>query len=400
MTHTATASREHYWDATRALLMLLGIPFHAALAFQTGWWIVATHNHSIVLDYAAEAIHLFRMPAFFLVAGYFAAMLLARRAPGDWLRGRVMRLGVPLVAALLTLIPVLNIACELSNFAPGAALASFWNLSLTSGGYWVRHLWFLIVLLYLSGGAALAVRAVPSLRTLRLPVGADGWVARHPLAALLAVATLAGLFEAGAIETFYTAHLNTTIPQEILRLDDLLGALPWFGIGLVLQRSPQGREAFTRFDWRWTVLAVVAVAGSLMLFKTAPPPVYRFAGSIAALLVTQSIIAGARRAFDRPSAMVDRIVRRSFTIYLVHVPVIAWLALLADHWSLPAGPAFLFVTAAALAISAGLAALVERVALLRLLYGGTAPATSGKAPSPPPSRWPMPTGNYSLPATR
>src|SRR5690606_974443 len=92
--------------------------------------------------------------AFFLVAGYFAALLLARRPPGEWLRGRFRRLGVPLLASLVTLIPLLNIACELSNFQLAEALASWRHNATTSGGYWVRHLWFLIVLLYCCCAAA------------------------------------------------------------------------------------------------------------------------------------------------------------------------------------------------------------------------------------------------------
>jgi glucan biosynthesis protein C len=120
-----TSARQHYWDTLRAALMLLGIPYHAALAFQAGGWIVVTHHHALALDYGAEAIHLFRMPAFFVVAGYFAALSLTKYTPRHWFRARLKRLGIPFLASLATIIPALDIACYLGDHTlAGAAMRS------------------------------------------------------------------------------------------------------------------------------------------------------------------------------------------------------------------------------------------------------------------------------------
>ena len=72
--------------------------------------------------------------------------------------------------------PVLNLACELSNLPLAQALASWRHNTLTSGGYWVRHLWFLIVLLYCCSAAAALAWWRPSLRVATLPPRVDGWV--------------------------------------------------------------------------------------------------------------------------------------------------------------------------------------------------------------------------------
>jgi len=351
--------------------MLLGIPYHSALAFQAGGWIVVTHRHSGVLDYVAEAIHLFRMPAFFVVAGYFAALSLIRYPPAAWFRARLTRLGIPFLASLITIIPILNIGCELSNFAPAEAVESWRHLSLTSGGYWVRHLWFIIVLLYLCGATALAAQLWPRLRTATLPARIDRWTARRPLAALLLIGVAVGLFEAVTIELFYAAHLNTTLPQEILRLDDLLGALPWFVLGLALQRGPHALAAIGTRRVRVAVLAVASIALALVLYGHSWPPLYRFVGSIAAVLTTQVIVSVARHGFDRASPVTDRLVRGSFVVYLLHVPVIVWLALLVDRLGVSAEYGFMLVTGGTLVTTLGIAALVERSPTLSLLYSGT-----------------------------
>lgn len=372
---TRPAARQHYWDTMRAALMLLGIPYHSALAFQVGGWIVVTHHHSPVLDYVAEAIHLFRMPAFFAVAGYFAALSLAKYPPGGWFRARLTRLGIPLLASLVTIIPLLNIGCELSNFAPREAMESWRQLSLTSGGYWVRHLWFIIVLLYLCGAAALLAWRRPGLRAATLPGVADRWIARRPIVTLLLVAGAVGLFEAVTIELFYTAHLNTTVPQEILRIDDLLGAIPYFAIGFVLQRAPRTLETMGRRNIAVAALALAALAATLALYGHAWPPLYRFVGAFAAILTTQVILSVARQAFDRPSPVTDRLVRGSFVVYLFHVPVIVWLALLVDHLGMRPSVGFLLVACGTLATTLGIAAIVERSPVLSLLFSGTsAPA--------------------------
>ena len=365
------SARQHYWDTLRAGLMLLGIPYHSALAFQAGGWIVATHRHSLVLDYVAEAIHLFRMPAFFLVAGYFAALSLTKYPPAGWFRARLARLGIPFLASLVTIIPVLNIGCELSNFAPAEALDSFRHLSLTSGGYWVRHLWFIIVLLYLCGATALAAQIWPRLRTAILPEQIDRWTARRPLAALLLLGIAVGLFEAVTIELFYGAHLNTTLPQEILRLDDLLGALPWFVLGLALQRGPRALDAMGERRASVAVLAVAATALALVLYGHSWPPLYRFVGAVAAMLATQVILSVARQSFDRASPVTDRLVRGSFVVYLFHVPVIVWLALIVDAIGLSPAIGFVLVACGTLATTLAIAALVERSPVLSLLYSGT-----------------------------
>jgi glucan biosynthesis protein C len=365
------SARQHYWDTLRAALMLLGIPYHSALAFQAGGWIVVTRHHAPVLDYVAEAIHLFRMPAFFVVAGYFAALSLTKYPPRSWYRGRLTRLGIPFVASLLTLIPMLDIACYLGDHGWAGAVVLFRENAVTSGGFWVRHLWFIIVLLYLCGAAALLAMAWPPLRDRTLPVRVDRWAAAHPLMLLLALGTAIGLFEAVAIELFYIGHLDTPLLQDILRIDDLLGALPWFVAGFALQRAPATLAAVGRGHAGVAVLAAAALAGSLLLYHHSWAPLYRFVGAFAAILTTQTILSAARRWFDRPSPAIDRLVRGSFVIYLFHLPVIVWLALVLDRIGAPAILCAIVVAALTLAITLAIAALVERVPLLSLLYSGT-----------------------------
>ena len=91
-TAATSAERLHALDALRALAMFLGVVLHAALGFMTfdvPFTPVMDASRSVVFDIIVFFTHAFRMQAFFVVAGYFAALLLARRPPGPFLWGEL-----------------------------------------------------------------------------------------------------------------------------------------------------------------------------------------------------------------------------------------------------------------------------------------------------------------------
>lgn len=148
---TPTVRRLHHLDAARALLLLLGLPFHvatkaifesepAAIDFQT----------SLGIGGYASLTHIFRMFAFFLLAGYFAAMMRERKGPGAWVAERARRLGLPLLASLATLG---FIQFQLQETVLGKASPTFLGLPVA-----LDHLWFLFVLL----GFCLVYVAIPA----------------------------------------------------------------------------------------------------------------------------------------------------------------------------------------------------------------------------------------------
>ena len=145
--------RFHHMDNLRALAMLAGVVFHAALAYSPLMhpiWPLADAGRSIAVDAVAWFLHLFRMPLFFVVAGFFAALLVARRGMAGLFRNRAARVLLPLVLFLplvlvsmhwLTMQAVANVA----HPSPALAWMRGWieqhdSLPLLPG--WA-HLWFL-----------------------------------------------------------------------------------------------------------------------------------------------------------------------------------------------------------------------------------------------------------------
>ncbi|MCB2015026.1 MAG: acyltransferase family protein [Sphingobium sp.] len=375
--------REHHWDALRALLMLLGLPYHVALAYHIGSgtgqaWIVNAHEGVPCFAQLAQFIHFFRMPAFFMIAGYFTALLLARRAPAIWLQGRFKRLGIPLLVTLITLNPLLNMACELSNFPLDGAIRSWLHNSSKSGGYWVRHLWFLIVLLYYSLAAAALVSWFPGLRGRQVSSAKDSWLAAHFTLFWFALAAIVAVWEAVSIELFYMGGLATNVPQQIFRLDETLKYLPYFLIGAVLARMPLTRAKLYRLSPAITMAGVVFAGLALLYAKGLWPPYGRLLSTMAALCLTQPVLAVLRHIADTPSAAVRQVVDASFVIYLFHLPILCWLVIAFVPVAMPVVVKALLVLLLTFALSWVAWEVVSRSAVLRLLYDGiSAKAQSG-----------------------
>lgn len=364
-------TREHFWDALRAFLMLLGIPYHVALSYQPGQDFIVHSGEGVPgFPQFAALLHLWRMPAFFVIAGYFAMLLLARRDPGAWLKSRFTRLGIPFLTCLVTLVPAMNFICELSNLPFAQAVVSWRRNSLTSGGYWIRHLWFIVVLLYFSTAAAWLAGRKPTIREGVVPARIDGWIARHFSVALAALAIVVATWEALAVEAFYSLGLATMVPQQILRLDEAIIYAPWFLIGCVLVRARETLARASRFSPAMASGALVTTIAWLLVHQSVPPMAERFLGTIAALATTQVVIAGARALLDRPIPAVRKLTDASFVIYLFHLPLITLFVWLAQP--LPVAPLVkaLAIMALSLGVSYAIWLLTLRAPSMALLFDG------------------------------
>lgn len=104
---TPTMKRRHDLDALRAIAMLLGIVLHSALSFAPIPWIVQDSQQSQFFYYLFSFIHGFRMPLFFLISGFFTAMLWRKRGLLALFKQRSKRILLPLILGMWTIIPLL-----------------------------------------------------------------------------------------------------------------------------------------------------------------------------------------------------------------------------------------------------------------------------------------------------
>ena len=365
--------RVHYLDNLRAVAMLAGVVFHAALAYSPVMrpiWPAADAGGSPIVDAVAWFMHLFRMPLFFVVAGFFAALLVARRGLGGLFRNRCARVLLP----LLLFLPLVTASMYwLTRRAAATVLHPSPVLA------WLRahidqhgtmpfapgwaHLWFLFYLMLFT----VLVWVASALELRRV----GDRIAALPAVALPAVLPLSLVLPLAWAGTPWPA------PDGLL---PSLWALVFFGVYFALgYRMFQSTDLLDRLrPWSpWllggAVLAYATLFGSSGGFTaTARPSLLRHAllEAYAGCWMTLWCLLAARQWLGGRSATMRWLADASYWVYLVHLPVLFAIQYrLLDvqlHWIAK----FALATASTLAVSfASYQVLVRHTVLGRLLDG-------------------------------
>ena len=384
---TATQGRLHWMDGARACLMLLGIPFHAAMVYSTQGWEISSPESSDLLTVLAHASSAFRMPAFFVVAGFFAAMMLAKRPRGEFLRSRVVRLGLPLLTCLLLLSPLQVGLLEVASTVRGPAGPIAQSLFDAEGQVrsdfartWIAHLWFLIDLLAYT--ALLCSLATPEITT-RLQ-GLARWLHGLPLAAVAVLLMLHAGYSLllGAYDNL-TGRPLPGLPYGVISTGKWLFNLPFFLAGVLCFHERQLLR--TAISWRrGSVPACIAVLALFALWPTegvAWQKAMRLAlWPLASWAGLHLVLGACARWLDRPSPLVRHFVDSAYSIYLFHLTFIFAGGLALAHVQWPVLLEFALLASGALGASWALHLALRRSATYRLLFNGEG-SSEGRSPA-------------------
>jgi glucans biosynthesis protein C len=325
--------RYHSLDALRAAMMLLGLVLHSAAAYihvpQPEAWPFHDPPGSVGFAILLVFIHLFRMPAFFLVAGFFGALLYHRDGRAAFVRNRAWRIGLPLPIFMATVLPLAGLGFFFSAWMEGVA---FPPELIPPGPLWRRpifgHLWFLYDLLIFCVIAALAVPLAS-----RAPA---------PLRAMAAriFRTLAG----NALGTLVMAGVMaiTLMPMRAPGLETSAAILPptriliaygvFFIYGWCLYAERE--ESLPKFGRRWWafivagVLVFVPYVATLAAEEHSPGRQWHILAVILAGVATWLLIHGIIGFFIRrmaqPRGWVRYLSDASYWMYLTHIAIITW----------------------------------------------------------------------------
>lgn len=97
--------RYYSLDALRGIMMMLGIVLHASFFYmiEAG---IREQTPSLILIIVTGFIHQFRMPLFFILAGFFTAMLVVKYGLKGTYVNRAERILVPFLISLVSVLPV------------------------------------------------------------------------------------------------------------------------------------------------------------------------------------------------------------------------------------------------------------------------------------------------------
>ncbi|MBX9706304.1 MAG: acyltransferase family protein [Caulobacteraceae bacterium] len=402
-TMVGIGDRLHGLDALRGGALLLGVLLHASLAFfpqQT--WIVHDESRSIGAAMIFYAIHLFRMTAFFLIAGLFAHMMLARKGWWGFVRDRASRIAGPLAAfwtpVMAGIITALVWNAHVQGWVtPGAPPPPSPTYDWTN--FPLTHLWFLWVLVIFYA-ATLILRA-PFAALDRN--GAWGRLTDRLTGALVGpwtpVVLAVPLALAFWLDPTWVAFFAVPTPDEGLvpNAAALTGFGLAFGLGFLLDRR---RDLLERIAaWSPLLLAMAVgtgvagwyLAGGPTLEPMAEPT---FDKAVAAWTTAVAVYASALAAMGLCLRFLSgrSVIRRyladaSYWVYIVHLPLVMLAQVWVQDWSGPWWLKLAGITLGVLAVSLATYELAVRHTLLgQWLNGRRIPWRSRAAtPSPLPA---------------
>ncbi len=343
MSHTP--SRIHAFDGLRALMMLLGVVVHTATTYTTvplgDAWNFKDQQTNFAFDVVLAGLHSFRMPVFFVLAGFFAALLVQRRGLDVFTRNRVVRVGVPLVLGYLVLLPLAEWGFSYAN-QRGAGVDSSWQSSFeqTRGMFYradTGHLWFLYYLLYFYALSLLACRVVPALLAARChEVFARCMATRYgmlPFAA--AVGSACAFMPSGVLDTS-TSLVPSPLP--------LFAYGVFYGFGWLLWGWREHLEQLQSSLVSKAVLAFLLFAlhsfcalthiESGAVGMTASSVAAGISGALTAWVSILFWLGWFLRVAHEPNRALRYLTDASYWIYLVHLPVVITFAgvLAPLHW--------------------------------------------------------------------
>jgi len=345
-----TPDRLHALDAVRGFALICGVVLHAAMSYLPGFdvWPLLDRSPSTTLAVTFFVIHMFRMTIFFVIAGFFARLLLERRGVRAFVGNRATRIVVPLVVGWIVFFPLLVLAMwwgsggQLRPPAGAAAPPSPGALAFP-----LSHLWFLYVLTLIYAVVLPVRHAVAWLDASGRLRGAADVVMRvalaGPWAPLALGAPLVGAFLMSSPWLLWSG-IPTPDSSLVPNLPAAVAFSSAFAIGWLLHRQTSLLQAVERL---WAVHLAGAVAltvtcltilgptpGSSVSTTTPSSALYTVLYTAGIWSWTLGLIGAALRFFSAESAVRRYVADASYWIYLAHLPLVLGLQAAMKDWPL------------------------------------------------------------------
>ena len=344
--------RLHALDSLRAIMMLLGVVLHSVITYVGGepyvaWPIRDPNNFNTSLEWISSIIHVFRMPIFMVVAGFFAALLFYERGKQKMFKNRMRRITFPFVVFLVILfVPVaagMEYTLEVFNSNSNAYSDTISKYATLDSFIPKRtiHLWFLYYLIMFSAVSFLLGLLFKKLPKASLFINsAFHSILKHSILRLVVFTFLTVI-----ILVFMNRSWVDTSTSLIPDFNTFIFYFFFYMFGWLLFKSKSLLTSFTKNDWLFTIL------GSLLFtwyFFTDTTQMNLWIVMTIRSLSCWLLIFGVTGLFLRygsnHSARMRYISDSSYWVYLLHLPLTIIIPALIADWNIPAVLKFLFVT--------------------------------------------------------
>ncbi len=349
-------------DALRGGMMMLGIVLHAAMLYLAAppptMPLPTDRNNALVFDVLFAFIHSFRMPTFFVLAGFFTALLVEKRGIAGTYRNRASRILAPLAAGIVTILPLtglllfdfmLSARFGTHDLIPDLKALKILGEELAAQGLPVEqpslaHLWFLYYLCFF-------YLLIPLCRFLvRQSLKFEDRIRRWLNSPLL-LAPLA-LFTAVTLLPFHGGQVHEGFIYFKPHLPSLAYYGSFFVLGYFFHHYRVFLQAMAKRIAIWGLLAgflfPLATWASLLDNNVRGASAAVHLGAVLAnALCTWALVylflGAAQRFFDRESPWIQYVSQSSYWVFLVHMPLVSFAGWRLLQFDLPAVLKFLLV---------------------------------------------------------
>jgi|TARA_B110000027_G_scaffold124304_1_gene140816 hypothetical protein len=330
-------------------MMLLGLVIHSAITYGIvpygdGWIMKSPNATSLSNDYIVSFIHAFRMQIFFLVAGFFGAMLFYERQPLSMIKNRISRIVYPFLIFLFILSPLILFGFKNSKLTINGSetyddlFAKFSDFSFLIPEY-TANLWFLYYLILITSFSVLLAFLLKKLPNVTSVVkNTFEWIIKKPIIRILFFAVLTALLFM-TMGVTRLANATGLIPEPTV----FFYYLSFYLVGWVLYKSKHLLGSFKKLDFVSTFLAI-----TLFSFQFFNRSLFNFQQTILInSLIVWLFVFGITGLFIRfasnHSSRMRYVSDSSYWVYLIHLPLTIVIPSLIIDWPFSATAKFLIV---------------------------------------------------------
>ncbi len=335
--------RIHSLDALRAIMMILGIVLHSSETYNVGRstiWPIDPEDTHFFFNYLSSIIHIFRMPIFFIIAGFFGSMLYYQRGPIRMIKNRVSRIVLPFVVFLLILNPIIILAVRYTTDSFGVSLSSL-STEFQLIPSITYHLWFLYYLILTTFIAFLLADLFKRLPALSLMISASfEWILKRRLLNSLLFCIFIFILLVWMWELWAPTPLDFVVDFKVLTF-----YLFFYLFGWLLFKSKELLNSFMKNDWLFTILGFLIYTGKFIARDYIDDVPYGAMNTIVAWFFVFGITGLFLRYASNHSERMRYISDSSYWVYLIHLPLTLFIPGIIAGWPIPVSLKFLIVMA-------------------------------------------------------
>lgn len=346
-----------YVDVIKVFLTCLVVAHHAGQAYGPtgGVWPVTDSNKTNWLGQFFFINASYMMGLYFFISGYFMLFSLQRKINAQFMKDRLVRLGIPLLFfTLFVFLPFNYLSSDKSKNILSFFIDTYFNKPPIATG----HLWFVASLLMYSFIYLLLFpkkNEIPTNTTVK------------PLrTSYLFIYIFLLTIVSAIVRLQYPIDVWRTwlIPVEVAHIPQYLSL---FLIGAL----------FNRYQWLDTfklstgLLFLIVAITAYVMREHLPPPVTNhwitesFVESLLCVGISMAMLTLFRHFGNRSNAIISSLSENAYGIYLFHVFVVIVLQQFLVDWAADANLKFITVTVAGILLSFGLSVIMRRIKLIR-----------------------------------